>query len=104
MAPTYQQRIRPTTMTPHQDLTTRLQPVQIIIRYPFRNTNLLLEALQAARSRVANPGNERLADGNRRLAMIGDSVLKLVLSTTWYDSEDSRGNRHIICPTNVVSH
>lgn len=75
----------------NQQLQSRQLEVQSIIGYNFNSPKHLYEALRAARDRQANVGNECLADGNRRLAMIGDAAMKLALSLTWYETHDSRG-------------
>jgi dsRNA-specific ribonuclease len=46
-----------------------------VIDYPFIDKELLWEGLQAAGSNMAF----RYPEGNKRLAMIGDAVLKLVV-------------------------
>ena len=58
----------------------------------FNDPLILWEALQAAGSSVRSAGPRRFPDGNKRLAIIGDTVLKLVLVTRWYDSGDIRGS------------
>lgn len=64
--------------------------VENIIGYSFSDPLILWEALQAAgASRAA--GTRRFPDGNKRLAVLGDTILKLVLVQEWYDSADARG-------------
>ena len=65
--------------------------VEMTIGHTFNDPLILWEALQAAGSIVRSAGPRRFPDGNKRLAMIGDTVLKLVLVTKWYDSGDIRG-------------
>lgn len=75
--------------TTHMSNTTR--QVEVIIAYTFTDPLILWEALQAAGSTVRSAGTRRFPDGNKRLAVLGDTVLKLVLVGEWYDSLDARG-------------
>ncbi|KAI9818400.1 MAG: hypothetical protein M1827_000458 [Pycnora praestabilis] len=68
-----------------------LQEAQRIIQYQFNDPLLLWEALQAAGSGVYRIGNRHLFDGNKRLAILGDTVLKLVLVEHWYNGVEDRG-------------
>lgn len=64
--------------------------VENIIGYSFSDPLILWEALQAAgASRAA--GSRHFPDGNKRLAVLGDAILKLVLVSDWYVSADARG-------------
>ena len=85
--------------------------LQKIIGYKFKNTQLGWEAVQApgsvthsgetlhARSvKTTAIGFERLPDGNKRLALVGDSVLRLVLCEDWYLGDEVRGK--VISATN----
>ena len=65
--------------------------VEAIIGYSFTDPLILWEALQAAGSGICSAGTRRFADGNKRLAMLGDAILKLVLVQEWYGSSDVRG-------------
>lgn len=65
--------------------------VERIIGYSFTDPLILWEALQAAGSGVTSAGTRRFADGNKRLAVLGDTILELVLVEEWYDSADVRG-------------
>lgn len=64
---------------------------EIIIGYSFTDPLILWEALQAAGSGVTSAGTRRFPDGNKRLAVLGDTILELVLVEEWYDSADVRG-------------
>ena len=75
--------------TTHMSNSTR--QVEVIIAYTFTDPLILWEALQAAGSTVRSAGTRRFPDGNKRLAVLGDTVLKLVLVGEWYDSPDARG-------------
>ena len=65
--------------------------VENIINYNFNDPLILWEALQAAGSTSRSAGTRRFPDGNKRLAVLGDTILKLVLVQEWYDSADVRG-------------
>lgn len=85
----------------------RLGPVvrqlQTRLDYKFRDVGLLWMAVQAPgavlRSGEAvgdaterhSVGFVRIPDGNRRLAILGDTVLKLALVEDWYEGSESRG-------------
>ncbi|KAK6357787.1 hypothetical protein TWF718_002093 [Orbilia javanica] len=64
--------------------------IQNIIGYNFKNIHLLEEALEAA-GRAADHDAEGSVDGNKRLALVGDAVLRLILVDEWYSSKGSRG-------------
>ena len=63
--------------------------VQGIIGYHFKDSWLLTEALQAP---GVYTGTRVTTDGHRRLALLGDAVLKLALLDHWYAGGDSRGD------------
>lgn len=65
--------------------------VEAIVGRQFTDPNKLWEALQAAGSPVLFIGTRRISDGHKRLALIGDSVLKLALISHWYAGTDPRG-------------
>ncbi|KAL8682243.1 MAG: hypothetical protein Q9186_001702 [Xanthomendoza sp. 1 TL-2023] len=68
--------------------------VEAIIGYNFDDRFLLWEALQAAGSFVSlagGAGNRKIPNGNKRLAVLGDTVLQLVLVEVWYASGQERG-------------
>ena len=62
--------------------------VEDILDYQFTNVTILHEALSAAGS----PNALRyLPDGNKRLAIVGDAAIQLILAQKWYESPDGRG-------------
>ncbi|KAL8807259.1 MAG: hypothetical protein Q9182_000764 [Xanthomendoza sp. 2 TL-2023] len=68
--------------------------VEAVIGYKFDDRFLLWEALQAAGSMVCltgGAGNRKMPNGNKRLAVLGDTVLQLVLVELWYASGQERG-------------
>lgn len=73
----------PKTMPP---LTTaeRIHAVEDIINYDFRDKSLLVKALEAAGATMAH-------QGNKRLALIGDAALRLILYELGYEMEASIG-------------
>ena len=72
-------------------MSTMTRGVETIIGYNFSDPLILWEALQAAGSGVTSAGIRRFPDGNKRLAVLGDTILKLVLVGHWYDSAGVRG-------------
>ena len=80
-----------------------IRRAQLSIGYNFKNTQYLWEALQAPGSVVRSGsvegvgteyhsvGFRRFPDGNRRLAILGDTVLKLALVENWYRGGEVRG-------------
>ncbi|RJE22523.1 RNAse III [Aspergillus sclerotialis] len=66
-----------------------LQDAEDIINYMFAEPSLLHEALQA--SGCESP------DGNKRLALVGDAVLKLALVAEGHDRDESRARiNHVL--------
>lgn len=68
--------------------------VELIIDYTFTDPFKLWEALQAPGSPVPSIGGRPIPEGNKRLAMIGDSVLKLAMVSHWYTGTGLRGKIH----------
>lgn len=65
--------------------------IQGIIGYTFVDGSLVWEAVSAAGS-IISGGGRRFPDGNKRLAILGDTVLQLALAENWYDGTEPRGN------------
>ena len=65
--------------------------IQAIIGRQFNDATMLTEALQAAGSSIRFAGTRAIPDGNKRLALIGDAVLKVALLDHWYQGGTSRG-------------
>ena len=81
-----------------------IRQVQTRIRYDFKEARYIWAALQAPGSVVRSGellqdagvshhsvGFQRVPDGNRRLAVLGDAVLKLSLVEDWYGGKATRG-------------
>ncbi|KAJ5063706.1 ribonuclease III domain-containing protein [Bipolaris maydis] len=66
-------------------------PVETILQYHFSNSELLDEALLAAGAAASSKDIEGDVQGNKRLALLGDSVLQEVVLEPWYNSEESTG-------------
>lgn len=69
-----------------------VQGVQNVIGYTFADPYLVREAVSAAGSIVA-AGPRRFPNGNKRLALLGDTILQLALAEDWYDGTEPRGMR-----------
>ncbi|CAG8091727.1 unnamed protein product [Penicillium salamii] len=55
----------------------------LLIGHPFKSSNLLLEAL--------HPTGTAPSQGNKRLALVGNSILSSSLLDQWYNDEDNTG-------------
>ncbi|OGE46740.1 hypothetical protein PENARI_c108G02119 [Penicillium arizonense] len=73
-----------------------MEELQDRLGYHFNSTPLLEEAL--------HPAGTRPLQGNKRLALVGDSVLSTSLLDEWYDTEDgdhilrkNACNKHLSC-------
>lgn len=60
------------------------------IGYQFREPLLLWEALQVPGALVHMP---RYVEGNKRLAILGDMILDLLLALKWYPTWTTRGTQ-----------
>lgn len=70
------------------DPNLRVASLESIIHYSFANKSMAWEALQL-------PGNGfvtlSMPNGNKRLAIVGDLVIDLILSEPWYESGKNEG-------------
>ena len=64
--------------------------VEGVISYHFNDPYFVLEAVSAAGS-LTSSGPRRFPDGNKRLAILGDTALHLVLAGDWYGGAAPRG-------------
>ena len=80
-----------------------VRKLQSKLGYTFKNPQYLWEAVQA-RGSVSHPdevpsagterhsaGLQKFPDGNKRLALLGDTILKLAILEDWYKGQESRG-------------
>jgi hypothetical protein len=56
----------------------------------FENPNLLWEALQAHGNGIKMIGDRKIEDGNKKLALLGDCVIKMVILNDWFETSESR--------------
>ena len=69
----------------------KISKVQRIIGYKFNDQCLLREALQCPGAGSDEIGTRYISsEGNKRLAIIGDVVLKLAIAEEWYKSKNTR--------------
>ena len=67
-----------------------LEGVEAILEYKFKDSLLLWEALQTKGSVVKSIGVKPIPEGNTRLAILGDSVLRVALVEDWYQGPEAR--------------
>lgn len=65
--------------------------VEDILGYTFIDSTYLWEALQAPGSGVSVVGTRRIYDGNKRLALRGDSAIRIIIVKDWFSTDCSRG-------------
>jgi hypothetical protein len=65
----------------------RVKACEDIIDYTFEDKEKIWEALQITGTRGQVRGNE----GNKRVALVGDRVLNLILVEEWHASGERRG-------------
>lgn len=68
-----------------------IEAVETIIQYRFNHTALLWEALQCTGIALDSEGQAVPPGGNKRLAIVGDAVLRLVLAEEWYKGSGTTG-------------
>lgn len=73
-----------------QHTEIRLKAVEALLGYHFKDSYYLQEALEAPGSGVGSIRGRAITDGNKRLAMVGDKVLGLVLVDQWYPLDLNR--------------
>ncbi len=72
-------------------MDSKVQAAMTIIGYTFNDPLIVWEALNAAGSNVMRAGGRVFLDGNKRLALLGDSILKSALLDDWYIIGQTRG-------------
>ncbi len=56
----------------------------------FLDPNLLWEALQAAGNGVVKIGDCKIEDGNKKMAILGDTILRPAVPNDWHGSRKPR--------------
>ncbi|KAK5189252.1 hypothetical protein LTR96_011089 [Exophiala xenobiotica] len=77
----------------------RVHKAAEILGRQFRNVNYGSEALLAPFREADQNGSEIASDGNRRLALLGRSVVETVLLTRWYHTGAERRSADTIINT-----
>ena len=91
IAPEFRNTYRAMALT-EKDI--RIHAVETLFRYRFHNPALLWEALQGPNIIIDIIGEPVPRDGNKRLAIVGDGAIRLVLAETWYPGKTSKGRVH----------
>lgn len=66
-----------------------------LLGYQFREPLLLWEALQVGYATESLPQMPRYVEGNKRLAIVGDRVLELLVAIKWYPTWGNRGEHGV---------
>ena len=61
-----------------------------LLKYTFADPTLLQEALQTKGNGITQIGERKIEEGNKRLALLGDSVLSVAFLTGWYEGVERR--------------
>jgi ribonuclease-3 len=72
--------------------SAKIAQAEVMIGYTFKDPDILWEALQAPGSGVLRSGIRRIPNGNKRLAIVGDAALKLVINSQNYSQGLTRGD------------
>lgn len=81
-----------TLQTPAQDI---IRWLEYKIDYTFTDKSIAWEALQLAGNGTTIISSRDMPDGTKRLAIVGDIAIYMVLSVRWYHTGDSKGE-HIV--------
>ncbi|KAE9963223.1 hypothetical protein BLS_009509 [Venturia inaequalis] len=73
----------------------KIAQAEAAIDYSFKDANLIWEALQAPGSGVVRSGTRQIPNGNKRLALVGDVVLKLIINVENYEQGLTRGEGNV---------
>ena len=97
-------------------MVSTVAKLQQLIGYKFKNAQLGWEAVQAPGSitrigetvhartvKDTTVGFETLPDGNKRLAVVGDTALRLALCEDWYLGDEARGKDKFVGNENHVT-
>jgi ribonuclease-3 len=73
----------------------RQSDVERIIGYHFTSPQLFEEAFEAAGVSEVNKGVTGQRHGNKRLALVGDALIRLAILDTWFPSGASTGKEYL---------
>lgn len=79
-----------------------IHDLQNTITYQFSNTRYLLEALRTAGAGYHGANSQSAIDGNKRLAYVGEAVLKMLLLEDWYVAGADRGQYGLPCALGII--
>jgi ribonuclease-3 len=68
-------------------------PIESILKYEISSPDLLTEALLPPRASKSSKDIRGDTQGNRRLALLGDSVLQQAILEPWYTSSDENTSK-----------
>ena len=69
----------------------KVQACEDIVGYYFTDPHICWEALQVAGSGVYRSGTRLITEGNKRMAVVGDRAIDLVLSEDWLATGATKG-------------
>ena len=69
----------------------KVQACEDIVGYSFTDAHICWEALQVAGSGIHRSGTRLITQGNKRMAVVGDRAIDLVLSEDWLASGATKG-------------
>ena len=72
-------------------MPSAVNDLQRSIAYQFNNPRYLLEALRTAGAGYIIPNSPITMDGNKRLAQLGDAILRMITIEDWYLAGADRG-------------
>lgn len=73
--------------------TAAIDGAQLVIHYNFNDPEALWEALQVPGAITSyNTIGRNMANGNKRFALLGDTIGKSALLSKWYQTRASRGS------------
>ena len=67
------------------------------IDYTFQDKDIAKEALQLAGNGYTKIGTRYVTNGHKRLAVVGDNVIDMVLCFEWYGSGKEEGDSDEVC-------
>ena len=72
-------------------MNCRVQSAQLIIKRSFHDDMFIWEALQAPGSTITSSSNLHFPEGNKRLALLGDAVLRMAIVKAASSTAEYRG-------------